>query len=222
MGKKILILNIIKNLRKRLKLILFTAILSIGAVWFFVSYIVTPDYQATSQVLIGEKPADMLEPTLQPALDSPTGLQTSSAIIRSPEVLTRVIVENKLKKTSITALHDQITVSKAADSQLLNITVTSTSRKEASRIADAVASIFIEEAPNLMIANELTLISSVPELASTPAIEENLVFSMGVAGAFGLIIGTLLAFIVELLNTVFKTGAKKGKRPKEKLQTVFK
>ena len=221
MGKKILILNIIKNLRKRLKLILFTALVSIGAVWIFISFVVTPEYQATSQVLIGEAPEVLPDGTALPALDGPAIDQTSAAIIRSPEVLTRVILENDLDN-NVTKLHDQITFSKTGDSQIYNITVTSHSRKEAAAIADAVATVFIEEAPKLMITNELTLISSAPELASASPIEENLIFSLGVAGAFGIIVGTLLAFIVEMLNSISKTESQKRKGTKEKLQTVFK
>lgn len=223
MGKKILILNIIKNLRKRLKLILFTALVSIGAVWIFISFVVTPEYQATSQVLIGEAPEVLQDGTALPALDGPAIDQISSAIVRSPEVLRRVIMEMGLEdKTSIRILHDQIAFSKTGDSQIYNITVTGDNRKEAAAIADAVASIFIEEAPKMMITNELTLISSAPELASASPIEENLIFSLGVAGAFGLIVGTLLAFIVEMLNSISKTESQKRKGTKEKLQTVFK
>lgn len=222
MGKKILILSIIKNLRKRLKLILFTAVLSMAAIWIIISFVLPPNYQAVSQILVEDAEAAM--PTIdgQPTLAGPSINEASSVIIRSPDVLKRVILDLKLEDKKIPVLHDQITVSKAVDSKVLNITVMRTNRKEAAAIADAVASIFIEEAPKLMIASEMTLISSAADLASDSPTEQNMVFALGVAGAFGLIVGTLLAFILELLNAVFKTGSRKEKGGKEKLQTVFK
>lgn len=220
MGKKLLILHILKNLRKRLKLILLTAIFSMAAVWVFMNYVVTPDYQATSQILV-EEATVMPSPEQQPLTAVPSTEEISSAIIRSPEVLKRVILELGLENKKINVLHDQIQVKKAPGSQVMSITVTSTSREEAASIADAVAGIYVEEASGLMLNSKATIVSTASELAVDP-IEENLIFSLGVAGAFGLIIGMLLAFISEMLNTMFKTGSRKGRETKEKMQTVFK
>lgn len=222
MGKKILILSILKNLRKRLNLILFTAILSIGMVWVLIAYVWTPQYTATSQVLVEEADAAVQTAGRQSTLKMPSLDVTASAIIKSPEVLKRVILELELEKTMVPDLHDRISVLREVDSKVLNITVTSRTKKEAAMIADTVAFIFIEESPALMAGNKMSFISSAAEMASASPFEDNMVFSLGIAGAFGLIVGTLLAFILELLNTVFKTGPRKDKEKKEKLQTVFK
>lgn len=222
MGKKILILSILKNLRKRLNLILFTAILSIGIVWVLITYVWTPQYTATSQVLIEETEATGQAADRQSTLILPSLDEVTSAIIKSPEVLTRVILELDLDNKDVNDLHDRITVSREVDSKVVNITVSSKDKKEAALIADAVAFIFIEESPALMEGKKMSFISSAIETSSASPFEDNVIFSLGIAGAFGLIVGTLLAFILEMLNTVIKTGSRKDKEKKEKLQTVFK
>lgn len=222
MGKKILILSILKNLRRRLNLILFTALLSIGMVWVLITYVWTPQYTATSQVMIEDTNTAVQTADRQSTLKMPSLDDATSAIIKSPEVLKRVILDLELEKTTVIDLHDRITVSREVDSKVLNIMVTSRNKKEAAMIADTVAFIFIEESPILMASNKMSFISSAAEMASASPFEDNMIFSLGIAGAFGLIVGTLLAFILELLNTVFKTGSRKDKEKKEKLQTVFK
>lgn len=221
MGKKSLILNIVKNLRMRIKMILSISLLSIAIVWILNSFFIVPEYEAVTQIFI-EEPTAMEKMESAPAIDAvPTISETYSVIVRSPEILKKVIIEMNLE-TTISKLHEQITVTQTENSQVLNITVTGSDKKEAAVIANALAIVFIEELPNLTQTTGATIISSASAGPESTLFEENMLFSLGVAGAFGLIVGTLLAFIVELLNTVIKTGKKERQTSSSRLQTVFK
>jgi capsular polysaccharide biosynthesis protein len=223
MGKKSLVLNIVKNLRMRIKMILSISLLSVALVWILNSFIIVPEYQATTQIFI-EQPPEAAQMADGPAMGAgPAITDTYSVIVRSPEILRKVIIELGMEKeTNISELHEQIVVTKPADSQVLNITVAGEDKIKTAAIANSLGEIFIEEIPNLTPTANAVIISSASEVPESTLFEENTVFSLGVAGAFGLIIGILLAFILEMLNTVFKTGKKENQSSVNKIQTVFK
>ncbi|WKA57627.1 Wzz/FepE/Etk N-terminal domain-containing protein [Planococcus shenhongbingii] len=223
MGQKILILNILKNLRKQLKVILSITFLSIGVVWFLLYFVLVPEYKATSQILVEQEESSVPSAVADSQLASqvPGINETYSATIRSPQVLGEVIKELGLK-VSVKQLHERIIVSEAADSQVLNITVSSADKELAIQIANSVAVNFKKKIPEMMQVEKVSVIPITSDQLPTSPFEENMVFSLGVAGAFGFIIGTLVAFILEMLNTLFKTGRQDSKTTAAKLQTVFK
>lgn len=221
MGKKSLVLNIVKNLRMRIKMILSISFFSIAIVWILNSFIIVPEYQATTQILIEQPPAAAQMADAPSMVAGPAITDTYSVIVRSPEVLKKVIIEMDLD-TTISELHEKIIVTKLDNSQVLNITVAGEDKAEAAAIANSLGDIFIEEIPNLTQTTNAAIIATASENPETTLFEENTVFSLGVAGAFGLIIGILMAFILEMLNTVFKTGKKESQSNVNKIQTVFK
>ncbi|QDY44678.1 hypothetical protein HF394_01570 [Planococcus glaciei] len=221
MGQKMLIFSIMKNLRKRLKLILGITFLSVGMVWFLFQFVLMPEYKATSQILVEQLTSITPQADMPLAEQDPQVADTYSIALRSPEVLGKVIKKMDLKM-NINELHEKITVSEAIDSQILNITVTSFDKKEAVQIANAVALTFKEEVPNMMQTKNVSVIPTVTDEVPASPFENSLVFSLGLAGAFGFIIGTLIAFILEMMDTLFKSGRQENKDAATKLQTVFK
>ncbi len=221
MGKKSLVLNIVKNLRMRIKMILSISFLSIAIVWILNSFFIVPEYEAVTQIFI-EESSLTTQTTNAPAIDAiPSISDTYSAIVRSPEILKEVIVGLELEMT-ISELRDQVNVSKTENSQVLNIRVAGNDKNEAAAIANALAVVFVKEIPNLTQTTGATIISSASDGPESTLFEENVIFSLGVAGAFGLIVGTLFAFILELLNTVIKTGKQERRTSSTSFQTVFK
>ncbi len=221
MGKKSLVLNIVKNLRMRIKMILSISFLSIAIVWILNSFFIVPEYEAVTQIFI-EESSLATQTTNAPAIDAiPSISDTYSAIVRSPEILKEVIVGMELEMT-ISELREQVFVTKTENSQVLNIRVAGNDKNEAAAIANALAVVFVKEIPNLTQTTGATIISSASDGPESTLFEENVIFSLGVAGAFGLIVGTLFAFILELLNTVIKTGKKERRTSSTSFQTVFK
>ncbi len=221
MGKKSLVLNIVRNLRMRIKMILSISFLSIAIVWILNSFFIVPEYEAVTQIFI-EESSLATQTTNAPAIDAiPSISDTYSAIVRSPEILKEVIVGMELEMT-ISELREQVFVTKTENSQVLNIRVAGNDKNEAAAIANALAVVFVKEIPNLTQTTGATIISSASDGPESTLFEENVIFSLGVAGAFGLIVGTLFAFILELLNTVIKTGKKERRTSSTSFQTVFK
>ncbi|MDN7241537.1 Wzz/FepE/Etk N-terminal domain-containing protein [Planococcus sp. N028] len=224
MSEELFVLNILKSLKKRLSLILSITILSVATVWFLLEFVITPDFEATTQIWVdglvdetleGEAAADQADPLIMEAYDS---------IFKSKDVLQ--IVKNELKLPySVRELHDLITVTHASDSQVLNITVRHEDSKEAVEIANKLTVVSQEALMEWLGLDSIKIITKASEEAAAASIDENKIFDLGLAGAFGLIVGILIAIILEMLNTVFKNtkrGRRRRKKEDVKLQTVFK
>ena len=221
MAEKVAVLNILKSLRKRLALILGIAFLSIGTVWILMIFTMTENFQATSQILV-EKPERSTAPAnMIASLPDSQVVKAYSSFVKSREVLSKVI-EKSETAISITDLHDKVTVTNVSDSKVINVTVEDGNSKTAGELANSLAYAVKEEAKINMKTDNISIISEAPETESPLTAQENLIFNLGIAGGFGLIVGSLLAFILELLNTFIKTGAKERGRKGERLQTVFK
>jgi capsular polysaccharide biosynthesis protein len=222
MREEVVILNLLKNLRKRLSLILSITFLSIASVWILLEYVIAPDFQATSQIWV-EGLADGEAAENQP---DPLLVEAYGDIVKSEEVLEGVIIELGLPYT-VLELHEQIAVNHAANPQVLNITVNNPNSKEAVEIANTLTVILQEALMDWLETDDITVITQASEELAQSSLDKNTIFDLGLAGAFGLIVGTLIAFILEMLNTLSKQNKRvrgRGRRKKEEtnLQTVFK
>lgn len=223
MGEEIVIINVFKSLKKRLNLILSITILSIATVWVLLEFIVTPDFQASTQIwvegLVDETPeGDSAEVQLDPMMTD-----AYSDLLKSQDVLERVQEELELDY-SVRDLQEQITVIPAINPQILNITVNTSEKKEAVEIANTLTIEFQEALIEWLDTDNVTVITAASEEATLSSLD-NEIFDLALAGVFGLIVGTLIAVILEILNIAFKNNKgmrRKRKKEETKLQTVFK
>lgn len=221
MEKKILIFTILKNLRKHLRLVLMVSVLSMATVWVLLSFFLVQPHQSTSQILVKEITAGNSAMETATLRSDPQVAEAYGIIIKSPEILGKVITELGLQ-ISINELHENIAVSRPVNSQVLNITVTRIDSEESAAIANAVASIFQQEIPEIMGVDNIEIISKATGEEASSAMERDLLVDLGLAGAFGLVVGVLIAFILELLNVLAKPGNRRKREKNTELQTVFK
>ncbi|MGI2327485.1 YveK family protein [Planococcus sp. YIM B11945] len=220
MNEQLVILNMLKNLRKRLNIILVITCLSVGVVWCLVEYVITPNYEATAQILIDDLAKENLEGSSVPSDPDPQMVDAYRVIIKSPDVLNEVIRALKLDY-SVSDLRNNMMVTNASNAAVLNITVSNEDAQMAASIANSITAVLQDELLNIETEN-VTVISNASEESAFSLMKENMIFILGIAGAFGLIVGILVAFIIEMLSTVFKTTARGRKKKEAKLQTVFK
>lgn len=221
MEKKTLIFTILKNLRKYLRLILMVTFLSMATVWVLLSFFLAQPHQSTSQILVKEITAGNSAMEIAALKSDPQVVETYGIIIKSPGILEKVITELGLQY-SISELHENIAVSRPLNSQVLNITVTRMDSEESAAIANTVASVFQQEIPKIMGVNNIEIISAATGEETTSAMERDLLVDLGLAGTFGLVVGVLIAFILDLLNILAKPGNRRKKEKNTELQTVFK
>lgn len=221
MEKKILIFTILKNLRKRLRLILAVTFLSVAAVWILLSFFLAQPHQSTSQILVKEITASNSTVETATMRSDPQVAEAYIIIIKSPEFLAKVITELGLQ-VSINELHENIAISRSMNSQVLNITVTRVDGEEAAVIANTLATVFQQKIPEIMGVDNIEIISTATGENASSVMEEDLLVNLGMAGAFGLVVGVLIAFILDLLNVLAKPGNREKREKNTELQTVFK
>jgi capsular polysaccharide biosynthesis protein len=197
--------DIFKVLKKRIVLILSITIISTLAAAIISFYVLTPIYQASTQILVNQKTSEQ-QNQIQ-TTDIQTNLQlinTYNVIIKSPVILSKVIEILDLNTTP-SALSNQITVSNANNSQVVNISVQDEQAYLAVDIANTVAQVFQEEVKELMNVDNVNILSPA-ELPENPSpVKPNKMLNMAIALVIGLMVGVGLAFLLEYLDTTIKT-----------------
>jgi len=204
MEETISLQELFKTIRKRLSLIAFITAIAITISGVISFAVLTPIYQASTQILVNQEKQD---PSTFNAQDIQTDLQlinTYNVIIKTSAILGKVIDELDLDIT-VGALSNQITVSSEQNSQVLAITVQDPDPKVAVDIANTTASVFQEEIQNLMNVDNVNVLAAA-ELGENPSpIKPDPMLNMAIAAVIGLMLGVGLAFLLEYLDTTMKT-----------------
>ncbi|WP_203332368.1 YveK family protein [Planococcus beigongshangi] len=221
MAQKAVVFNILKSLKNHMKLIGSIAVLSMAGVWALLAFILTPDYQATSQLYMSQLSAGASDLIYLEKTADPQIAEAYEAVIKSGEVLTEAIESTGSKLTPV-ELFDEVTVSILPSSQIITISVEDGNSRMAAEMANALAEAAVIEAQKRMKVDSLSVIAKASVEGSPSILKENLLYVLAIGGFVGTVVGILLASIIELFNMLFKTGVLIRKRKQSDLQTVFK
>ena len=205
MEETISLQELAQTIKKRLGLILTLTFLAIGISGVVSYFVLTPIYQATTQLLVSQDKSEM------PAYnvgDIQTNLQlinTYNVIIKSPAILKLVVQELALEDMSVEALNSKIAVSSVGDSQVVTIIVNDPDPYIARDIANTTALIFQREIVNLMNVNNVSILAEASVFENQQPVKPNPVLNMAIAMVVGLMLGVGLAFLLEYLDNTIKT-----------------
>ena len=196
--------EVLTVLRKRLLSILLVTALSV-AVAMTATLLVTPTYQARSQVFVSVSNGGSTADLVQGSSYSQSQVKSYIDLITTPLVLAPVIKDLGLPTTP-----DQLAGSVSADSPLdtvlINVTVTDVSPQVASDVANAIADSLGTQVTELEkpasgqpSAVQISTVrkATVPTTPATPKTKTNL--------ALGLVLGILLGFGLAVLREVLDT-----------------
>ncbi|KAA0955546.1 capsular biosynthesis protein [Sporosarcina sp. ANT_H38] len=204
MEETISLQELFKTLRKRLSLIAFITVIAItisGVVSFL---ILTPIYQASTQILITQAKQETTSVNAQDIQANLQLISTYNVIIKSPTILSKVIEELDLDMTT-SNLNEYITVDSVQNSQVVTVAVENPDPRQAVEIANTIASVFQEDIIKLMNVDNVTILAKA-ELAENPSpINPNPKLNMAIAAVIGLMLGVGVAFLLEYLDTTVKT-----------------
>lgn len=196
--------DVFRLIKKRLFLIISLMILSIGISTGISFYVLTPIYQAQTQILVNQKPSgqdtyswSQMETDLQL-------INTYNVIIKSPAILNKVINELKLNLTS-EQLMKQITVLNENNSKVVNIIIDDEEPEKAVSIANTVGNVFKKEIPNLMSVDNINILSEAKLSKNGDPIKPNKLLIITVSAIIGLMTGIGLALLIEILDTTIKS-----------------
>ena len=193
MEETISLQDLFKTLKKRVGLIALLTILAITIAGIVSFLILTPIYQASTQILVNQEKTDpnqVINQNIQADLQL---INTYSVIIKSPAILTEVIEQLGLDKNT-DELTSQISVDTAENSQVVNLTVEDADPALAVEIANTTASVFEEEIQNIMQVNNVTILTPAIMKEDPSPVAPNPMLNMAIAAIVGLMLGVGIAF----------------------------
>jgi len=203
MEETISLKELLKTLRKRLRLILiitFMAILISGVVSYF---FLTPVYQASTQLLVNQSKNEQSAYQYNEVQTNLQLINTYNVIIKSPAILELVIKELKLDM-SVSELNGKITVGNETNSQVVNLSVQDTNAKMATKIANKTAEVFQKEIVNIMNVDNVSILAKAEVTDHTSPIKPKPLLNVAIALVVGLMAGIGIAFLLEYFDTTIK------------------
>lgn len=193
--------EIFRIFRKRAKVIFLFIVGTLALSVIINSFLITPKFEATSQILVNDEPNKGSTFDIQ-SLDAQLQMiNTYSVIIKSPVILNRVIQDLGLD-LSVHELADRITVQNQKDTQIVSISVLDTNPLVARDISNKTALIFQEEVQSLLGMDNIKLLSEAE--ASIGPVNINGIINLIHACLIGLLLGSGLVFYHEFSNSTVK------------------
>ncbi|MGF9775883.1 Wzz/FepE/Etk N-terminal domain-containing protein [Priestia aryabhattai] len=203
MDETISIKDLLQTFKKHWMIIVLLPLLS-GIISGVISYyVLTPVYQASTQILVNQKDSDDLALNATQVQTNVDLINTYSVIIKSPAILEKVVKELHLKQ-SVGALNQQVTVTRQENSQVFSLTVQDTDPDRATKIANTLSVTFQKEVPNLMNIDNVSVLSKAVLKENSAPVKPNPQMNILIALVIGLMVSIGLAFLLEYLDNTFK------------------
>lgn len=204
MEETISLSEIVKIIRRRIGLIIILTLISIGISAAITFYVLTPTYQAQTQILVNQKSNPEEANSWQSTESDLRLINTYNVIITSPVILSPVIEKLELKTTP-ESLMKQIAVSSKSDSKVVNISVVSPNPLRAVEIANTVAEVFKTQIPQLMSVDNITILSAAKLEDSPRPVKPKKELNLVIGAVVGLMLGIGMALFLEFLDTTIKS-----------------
>ena len=204
MEETISLQDIFYTLKKRIGLITVTTIAAIIIAAIISFFMITPMYQATTQILVNQQNTPSQQVTTSEIQTNLQLINTYSEIIKSPAILDIVIAELDLDLTA-SQLSSKIAVSNANNSQIVSVSVQDANHAVATDIVNTVSEVFKEEVTDLMKVDNVNILSPAVHVENPVPVSPNKTLNMAIAAVLGLMIGVGIAFLLEYLDTTVKT-----------------
>ncbi|MGG0590888.1 Wzz/FepE/Etk N-terminal domain-containing protein [Priestia megaterium] len=204
MEETISLKELFQTLKKRIWLITLITIIAaiISAVISF--FVITPIYESKTQILVNQTKSDQQLYTGNEVQTNIQLINTYNVIIKSPAILDKVKEELSLDR-SVEELNNQVTVSSATDSQVVEITVHDPSPHVAAQIANKTAEVFETQISKIMNIDNVSVLSKAEVKGNVSPVKPQPLLNIAIAIVVGLMIGVGLAFLLEYLDNTIKT-----------------
>lgn len=196
--------DILGVIKKNLIMIISLGLLFGAAAAFATAIIMTPQYEANTQVLVTQSQETDGMVDNQDVQASLQLVNTYRDIILSPTVLDDVVENLGLEQTS-NALSNKITVNNQDQSQVLTITVSDEFPENAETIANEVADVFQERVSEVMNVDNVSILATA-EVGENPSpVSPQPLVNIAIGLILGVLLALGIAFLREFLDKRVKT-----------------
>lgn len=196
--------EIVHIVKKRFGLLLFMGLLGLAISSVITFVVVTPKYDATTQLLINKvQKGDSVNPYQETQTDLQL-MNTYIAIVKSDVILDEAIRELNLSM-DVKKLKESLTVASEENSKVMNISIRSTDPVESVTIANKIAEIFKQKTPGLIEVKNVQILSQANLKNAFTPVSPNVGLNLAAGALLGIIAGGLLIAILELTDHTFKS-----------------
>lgn len=189
-------------LRKRIRIIILIIILFIATSGIGSYFILEPQYQAYTTLMIG-KPQGYNEKIEYSDILLNQKLVTTYSEIAKSRLIFNELTENLDLTLTIKELEKKVSVSLLKDTEIIKIAVDDKDPKLAFNMANEISSVFMKNVSKIMKVENIQIIdkAQVPLERKKP----KPILNMTIAGVLGVMIGVFLVFFLEYLNNTVNT-----------------
>ncbi|WP_125566026.1 YveK family protein [Companilactobacillus insicii] len=191
-------IEILGILRKHIKMIVITTLITVFATGFVTFFVLSPKYESTTEILVNRKMSDELQAAQYQQVQADVQMiSTYKDIITSPTVLDDVNQEVQTYPGypgSESELQKSISISNQQNSQVFSVTAKSTDANTAAAIANMTAEVFKRKVGKIMSINNVSIVSTASP-SKTPYSPKKTLSLLG-----GLIVGLILGMGLALIR----------------------
>lgn len=198
MNKKIDFIEVLKIVQKNWLVILFTGVLGFALSYYTTTYLITPQYQAKTQLLVNRPNAEEENMDLNDIQSNIQIINTYRDILTDSVVIDQVLSELDEPLTE-EALIEKMSIVIQEDSQIFKIEVVDEDPERAAEITNLIASTFQENVGNILHVENVAILSAA-KINYTP-ISPRTNFNLLIGTVIGLIIGISISLMRVMLDT---------------------
>lgn len=198
MNKKIDFIEVLKIVQKNWLVILFTGVLGFALSYYTTTYLITPQYQAKTQLLVNRPNAEEENMDLNDIQSNIQIINTYRDILTDSVVIDQVLSELDEPLTE-EALIEKMSIVIQEDSQIFKIEVVDEDPERAAEITNLIASTFQENVGNILHVENVAILSAA-KVNDTP-ISPRTNFNLLIGTVIGLIIGISISLMRVMLDT---------------------
>lgn len=197
------LMNYVELLKNKVWIIVLTTISLLIISGIFTFYVIKPEYQAFSTLMIGKLQGYYEAIEYNDILLSQKLVSTYSEIAKSRTVSNEVIKNLDLYITYETLIK-KVNIKQVGDTGIIKIESKDENPEVAAKLADEIAKVFMKHVVRIMNIENIQVIDRA-EIPLEP-IKPVPILYMTAAGIFGVMIGIFTIFLVEYLDNRIKTS----------------
>ena len=167
----------------------------------YTAFIKTPLYDSSTNVVLISDSKSTSDITVNDVTLSNNLVKTYSEIVKSRNVLSKVISDQKLNM-SYEALAGKVSVTSVASTQLITIRVSDENPKQAKQIANSIGKIFKSEIKSIYGIDNVQIVDKAVEATSAyniNIVKESLIYLIA-----GIVLGVGAAYVMYILDKTIK------------------
>lgn len=195
--------ELLGTIKKRISLILSVTLITIILSAFITFFILTPKYEASTQILVNQSQNNNEELSSTDLQSSRELISTYNVIMTSPAILEPVIERSNFNG-SIGDLRSKINVEAEEESQVATVTIEDESPQVAVNLVNTLAQTFEEEISNIMDVDNVSILAEAQIEDSNSPVSPQPILNLFVGFIIGALLGFGLAFLLEYLDKSIK------------------